>query len=300
MPLELIFFLLLFSPIACEDEKAEKVEINKDLIQIISPKSEEMLRVAIGTMVSPERTFVNYIQFLNYLSRKLNMRVKLIQRMTYREINELLGKNMVDLAFICSGPYVEARKTYGIQLLVVPVVHGRTLYHSYIIVSKDSGIRNLDGLKGKKFAFTDTYSLTGYFFPSFLIAQKGFTPEEYFSEIIFTHSHDNSIIAVSQGIVDGAAVDNLIYDYLAENEPRIVEGAKVIFISPPFGIPPVVVPEGLSSDLKKRLRWVFLNMHKDELGKDILKKLNIERFELASDTLYESIKGIIDFMESFH
>ncbi len=296
----LIFFSVLVLSITCENEKVNKIELNKDLMETVKPKNDEVLKVAIGAMLSPQRTFINYVQLLNYLSEKLSMPVMLIQRQTYLEINELLGKNEVDLGFICSGPYVSAHKTYGVEVLVIPIVNGKAYYRSYIIVAKESNIKNLDELKDKRFAFTDNYSLTGCLFPSFLIAQKGFTPEEYFSEIIFTHSHDNSIIAVNQRIVDGAAVDNLVYDYLSENESSMVDRTRIILISPPFGIPPVVVPKNLSLDLKQRLKDVFLNMDKDEAGKNILKKLNIDRFETGSDSLYESIMVIMDFIEHFH
>ncbi len=48
------------------------------------------------------------------------------------------------MAFICGGPYVIGHDEFGLQLLVAPMVDGKPLYYSYIIVGKDSEIENLD------------------------------------------------------------------------------------------------------------------------------------------------------------
>jgi len=44
-----------------------------------------------------------------------------------------------------------------------------TTYKSQILVRSDSGITDLNGLKGKKFAFVDPISASGYLFPTLLI-----------------------------------------------------------------------------------------------------------------------------------
>jgi ABC-type phosphate/phosphonate transport system substrate-binding protein len=82
------------------------------------------LRVAVAAMVSPKETLELYRQLLTYLGHKLGKDLELVQRKTYGEVNELIGKGLIDLAFICSGPYVMGKDRYGFVLLAVPVVHG--------------------------------------------------------------------------------------------------------------------------------------------------------------------------------
>ena len=55
-----------------------------------------------------------------------------------KEINELLAKSQIDLAFICSGPYVDGKEKYGFQLVATPEVQNSHFYHSYLIVNKTS------------------------------------------------------------------------------------------------------------------------------------------------------------------
>jgi phosphonate transport system substrate-binding protein len=81
------------------------------------------LRVAVAAMVSPKETLELYRQLLTYLGYKTGKDLELVQRKTYGEVNELLGKGLIDLAFICSGPYVTGNDRYGFILLAVPEVH---------------------------------------------------------------------------------------------------------------------------------------------------------------------------------
>ena len=50
------------------------------------------LRVAVAAMISPKETLEVYRQLLAYLGHKLGKDVELVQRKTYGEVNELLGK----------------------------------------------------------------------------------------------------------------------------------------------------------------------------------------------------------------
>src|SRR5205823_13784404 len=81
-----------------------------------------------------------------------------------------------------------------------------TTYKSQILVRSDSGITDLNGLKGKKFAFVDPISASGYLFPLNLVkAKTGQDPKTFFGSTIFAGGHDKAALAVYQGTVDGAA-----------------------------------------------------------------------------------------------
>jgi phosphonate transport system substrate-binding protein len=81
-----------------------------------------------------------------------------------------------------------------------------TTYQSQIIVGADSGINSLADLKGKRFAFVDPISASGYLFPTLTVKQKtGQEPKTFFSQTIFANGHDKAALAVYSGQVDGAA-----------------------------------------------------------------------------------------------
>jgi phosphonate transport system substrate-binding protein len=241
-------------------------------------------------MLTPKEGFVYYQQLLNYIAEILERPVKLVDRESYTEVNNLIKSGYIDAAFVCGRPYIDGRDEFGLELLVAPQVYGKARYHSYIIVSKDSSIENFKELRGKSFAFADPLSNTGKLFPTYMLAKIGETPDSFFHKHIYTYAHDKSIKAVAQGIVDGAAVDHLIWEYLNRTNPEFTSKTRVIEKSPPYGIPPVVVRPGLDPELKEKLRKIFLNAHKDEKGRKILKGMMIDKFVLIDESAYESIE----------
>jgi len=241
-------------------------------------------------MITPREGFVYYRGFLDYIGKKLDRHVEFIDRENYREINQLLKSGNVDAAFVCSGPYVEGHREFGLELLAAPQAYGQTVYYAYIIVARDSPIAKFDELKGRTFAFSDPDSNSGRLVPEFMLAKMGETPDSFFNKYIFTYAHDKSIKAVAQGIVDGASVDSLIWDYADKLNPQFTSKTKIIRKSAPYAIPPFVVRPGLDDKLKKALKRIFLAAHADPEGKELLKKMMIDRFVEIDDKAYDSIR----------
>lgn len=241
-------------------------------------------------MITPREGFRYYREFLDYVGERLGRPVEFVDREDYAEINKLVETGNVDVAFVCGGPYVDGRKQFGMELLVAPQAYGGTVYFSYIIVPKDSPIGTFKDLRGKRFAFTDPLSNTGKLVPTYMLARMGETPESFFSRSLYAQTHDKAIKAVAEQVVDGAAVDSLIWEYANRTDPRYTARTKIIEKSPPFGIPPVVVARQLDGETKKRLKEIFLTAHEDEQGKRILKNMMIDRFVVISDSAYDSIR----------
>lgn len=248
------------------------------------------LRVAVAAMISPRETFDLYRQLLAYLGRKLGQDLEFVQRKTYGEIDELLGRGQLDLAFICSGPYVSGKDRYGFEPLAVPEVHGSHSYRSYLIVNKASSFQRLEDLKGHTFAFTDPDSNTGRLVPTYWLAAMGARPETFFRQVIYTYSHDNSIMAVARNLVDGAAVDGLIWDFYQERNPAFTSKTRIIKKSEPYGIPPLVASRHLARESRERIRELLFSMHQDPAGKKILGELMIDRFIPPQEEWYDTVR----------
>jgi phosphonate transport system substrate-binding protein len=259
----------------------------------VPPSGKPSLRIAVAAMFSPEETLSVYQELMDYIAGKLDRPVELKQRRTYQEVNDMLGTGKLDAAILCSGPYVHARRQYGVQLLAVPVIRGSPTYHSYIIVPPGSQARSLDDLRGKRFAFTDPLSTSGHLYPVYALVTQGQQPATFFSKTLFTYSHDNSIEAVAEGVVDGAAVDSLIYDYLLARHPALGSRTRIIQTSPAMGAQPVAIPRTLAPATKQGLRDLFLNMDQDPSAQKILRQLGVDRFIAGSDALYDGIRAML-------
>lgn len=256
------------------------------------PQKRPPLRIGMGAMITPKDGYVYYQRLHGYIEKKLGQPVQLVDRGNYDEMNKLLESGGVDAAFVCAGPYVEGKVKFNLELLAMPLVKGQPIYHSYILVHKDSTITNFKELRGKVFAFTDPKSNSGKLVPTYMLAKMKETPESYFSRTEYTYGHDKSIRAVAEKIVDGAAVDSLIWEYTAKKHPELTAQTRILVKSDPYGIPPFVVRPGLAPEIKKRLMDILLSASSDPEGKEILEGMMIDSFVAGDDHNYDSVRGM--------
>jgi len=254
------------------------------------------LRVAVAPVLSVKTTSVLYQQLTTYISQELGRPVELVQGKTYAEINDMLKSGDVTVALVCTNPYLQGKDDFGMELLAAPQVRGEVVYQSLLIVNRNSKANSLDDLRGATFAFSDPLSNTGRLAPLYQLARRGTNPDAFFSQTIFTYSHDSSIRAVADGVVAAAAVDSLVFDYLASTEPALTDKVRVIDRWGPFGINPVVVNPRLDAGLKQDLQRLFLEMDKDPEGLALLRSLQIDKFIVPDDSLYDSVRAMRSYL----
>ena len=256
-----------------------------------APRSGEPLRMAIGAMISPEQTFRFYSDLFQLLAARLHRPLELKQRRTYEEINALVVRGEVDLAWICTGAWPVLDRERAARLLAVPVVGGASTYQALILAGtarpEAAGLRDL---RGARFAFTDPISLTGCGYPKSRVVEMGGDPATYFGSTFFTYGHDRSIEAVHRGLAGGASVDSLVYDYVAKRFPEEVEGVRVLERSPSFPIPPLVVPAGTSEERMAEIRTALFGLARDEEGKKLLDALLLDGFAIPDDRAYARMR----------
>lgn len=288
----LLAFAASLSLAGCAREEERRVSLESHQAAAPAPTQagRQRIRFAVGGMITPKEGMGYYRDFLRYVGEQVGVEVEYVDREGYAEINKMLKDGQLEAAFVCSGPYVDGRAQFGLELLAAPQAYGATTYHSYIIVPKSSPVSTFAGLRGKRFAFTDPLSNSGTLVPTYMLARSNETPQSYFKETVFTGSHDKSIKAVAQGIVDGAAVDSLIWEYLRETSPEQTAQTRIIERSPPYGIPPLVVPPGLDPVLKEKLRRAVLGAHAEPKGIAILARMKIDRFVEVPDSAYDSVR----------
>jgi len=293
----LIVAVIFFGLSGCDKNEEKIIILDQAETTLKNPEITAKVRIAIGGMITPKEGVVYYRDLLRYIQDKIGEKIEYVDRESYAEINEMLKTGKLEAAFVCSGPYTEGKKQFGLELLVAPQAYGSTMYYSYILAAKNTSLQSFEELRGKRFAFTDPLSNTGKLVPTYMLAKMNETPEHFFKEIIFTHSHDKSIKAVAQGIVDGAAVDSLIWEYLNATNPEFTSKTRIVIKSPPYAIPPVAVPRGLDPGLKDKLKQAFLNAHLDPKGQMILQKMRIDRFVVIDDRAYDSVRAMKDWLK---
>lgn len=302
LPSCMLMFLLVpvaLLAVSCNSSTSQ-VDMEKVVPETAATTSKDLrtpLHIAVAAMISPETTRQYYEELLRLVADRMGRRAVFSQRRTYAEVNTMVMNKEVDAAFVCAGPYTKGHEQFGMEMIAVPVVHGVTVYHSYILAHRDSSYNSLNDLRGKKFAFTDPDSNTGSLVPTYMLARRGETPASFFREYFYSNSHDNSIKAVADGQADGAAVDSLIWEFLNTINPALTSRTKIIEKSPPYGIPPIVVHPAMDAATKKQLKQIFLTLHEEKESALLLAKIQVDRFVERDDKMYDTVREMNRWLE---
>lgn len=253
----------------------------------------QALRVGIASVLLPQETAVHYRALANFLGERVGRPVILIQRRSYAEIALLLLNGGADIAFFSSGGYANYSGFDEIEILATQQRMGMPYYQGYIVVAKDSKIDDIADLQGRTIAFTDPLSYSGHTFFVELLRQIGQTPETFFGRYIYTYSHDNSFRAVANRVVDAASVSRVVYDRAKERQPALAEAVKIIAVSPPAGIGPVVAGKSVGKRQRKLLRQALVAMHEVPAMQTALRGLSIDRFVPPDPALFEPIRRML-------
>ncbi len=287
----LIGLVLVCSVQFIREATLPKVDLHTQVPSVIAATTApnaKSLRFAVASMVSAEQTFSMYQRLVQRIGRDAGREDVFVLRPSYSDVRQSLEKGQVDVAFVCTGTYVHTLANQTIKLLAQPVFEKGQQYRCLVIVPAESPVQNIADLENRVMAFTDPESNTGCLVPSHLFYQLGHDPETFFRKIIYTGSHDRSIVAVDRKILDVACIDSLIWFSKLRSEPEFKDRIRVIWQSDPFGPPPIVVPATIDFMLEQKLQTAFLNLHQDEEGRAILSGIGIANFIRPKPENYQS------------
>lgn len=152
----------------------------------------------------PQASFVNLEPRLNALLRWIGERagVTLLRRQvrSYDELVRLLRAGSLDVAWLPPIPFARLDGERVVRPLVSAERGGRDAYVSMIVTRVDAAARTLADLRGKRMAWVDPLSATGYVVPRIRVAVR-FPGGSPFGAEAFYGSH----VAVVHAVLDGHA-----------------------------------------------------------------------------------------------
>lgn len=224
----------------------------------------------------------------SYLQRATGYPVSLVTRRTYQEITALLTSGQLDAAWICGFPYVAHRAE--LQLVAVPLWHHKPLYQSYLIVDRDRKGTGILDLRGDIHAFSDPDSNSGFLVTRAALAERHLRPETFFAKTFFTYGHRDVIRAVASGLAGSGSVDGYVYEVVAELEPKVTEGTRILKASEWLGFPPIAAPRVPVDQARlKALTKALWEMHKDDEGRAALRMLRLDGFGAEDTASFDAI-----------
>ncbi|QDY71424.1 phosphonate ABC transporter substrate-binding protein [Qingshengfaniella alkalisoli] len=217
-----------------------------------------------------------------YTEEALGVETSLFAPADYNGVIQGLLGGTLDMAWLGASGYaaVYLEDPEVVEpVLVKTNLDGSYAYHSIGFARKDSGITSLEDMQGKVFGFGDPNSTSGYLIPSVEIPQQtGSTmePGEYFGDVVFTGGHEQTIVAVNNGDIDGGVTwadgqGNWEDGYNSGALRKAVDAGLVdmndlveIWRSKPIPEGPVVVRSALPEDVKAKMIALVENLQETD------------------------------------
>ncbi|HET6922328.1 MAG TPA: putative selenate ABC transporter substrate-binding protein [Anaeromyxobacteraceae bacterium] len=160
----------------------------------------------------------------DYLARALSVEVRFVPVTDYAAAVEGLAGGHLDLVWYGGFTFVQARRRTGNALPLVQREEDAR-FHSKFIARAGSGIRTLQDLKGKTFAFGSVSSTSGHLMPRYELLRAGVDPDRDLSRYAFSGAHDATARWVESGKVDAGALNESVWQKLVEE--RRVDASRV-------------------------------------------------------------------------
>ncbi|MGE5892887.1 MAG: phosphate/phosphite/phosphonate ABC transporter substrate-binding protein [bacterium] len=210
----------------------------------------------------------------DYITEKTGIKIHFTILSRYGNIINTFEGKKLDGAFFGSFTGAMAVAKLDLEPLARPVnLDGLSTYHGLLFVRKDSGIRNIKGMKGKRMAFVERATTAGYLFPIAYLKEHGVTKiNNFFREHYYSGSHDAAIYAVLNREADIGAAKNTIYNIIKQKQPRIDKELLILAESPKVPSNGLCVRKSMPDWMKKKLKETLLNIDKDKKGQEALKK----------------------------
>ncbi|MFJ2486353.1 phosphonate ABC transporter substrate-binding protein [Pseudomonas sp. NPDC087639] len=227
-------------------------------------------------------------QVLDDLQSKIGMPVVPFVATDYNGIIEALRSGKLDVAYLGPFSYVLATSVADVEAFSVAVTKktGQSAYKSVILARKDSGIHSLADLKGHTFAFVDPSSASGHLFPKAGLEQAGFAPDGLFKRVIFSGSHDASILAVENKKVDAAAVADRIFASAVAKGVVKQDDFEVVWSSKPIPESPMVWRKALDPELKQKIAAALASIKDVPWGDQGV----LNGFQPTTDAAYDVVR----------
>jgi phosphonate transport system substrate-binding protein len=220
-----------------------------------------------------------------YLTKKIGITVNFRASPNLGSAVEDLGTNNTQIAYLTPAAYLEAHEKYAVIPLVNPLNKGKGSFTLMIAVQKDSPIKTVTDLRGKKFAFGDKKALLQ---PAVVI-NSGIKLEEFASYDYLNH-YDNIAKAVINGDFDAGIIKDSIADKFAS------QGLRIIYTSAPLPSYVFAVNKNLPPRTITKLKNAMLALKADtDEHKAILSAIEngYDGFEVAKDKDFDGIRKLL-------
>ena len=251
----------------------------------------KVIRMGLIPADDADEMLRDYAPIQAYLSEKLGVPVEIQVTSDYTAAIEAMRAKHIDMAWFGPFSYVIAANVAGAEAIVngISKETGSATYKSIIVANANSGIKTIDDLKGKSFAFVDPASTSGNLITRKMLIEEGIDPDKDFSTSYFAGTHNAVEYAVANGKVDAGADSDNSYSRMVkagEIDPKV---NIIIYESDPIPGSPIVVRKDLPVELKLKIQQALIDMDEQTIHK-VDGWGSISSYKKVSDSDYDVIR----------
>lgn len=261
-----------------------------------SDSGPQPLRVGVIPFEQPDKIKESYQLFASYLGSKAGGRSgEVFVTPDYSGVLQALKSDQIDCAYLNPLSYVLAAKEFKgspeqLVPLAMPYFHGSPTYRGIVFVRKDSGIENVRDFKGKRFAFGDTTSTSGYLYPAGMMVEAGINPTTDVKPANITGPA--GVFAVLNHQADGGATFEGGIELALKNRSDR-DQIKIIATTDPIPNGMFVARGNLNPATIAELRQALVDINTDPDGKAALKAMEYDKWIPADDSVFNSVRSKI-------
>jgi phosphate/phosphite/phosphonate ABC transporter binding protein len=251
----------------------------------------EELRFGFTPVLGQSQTRAEFEPLMAYLSDATGQRVVLYVAKDYGDLRTQMESGSVDIGSFSPFAYVDAARGGKVRIIAQSLIEGSGTYRGIIVARRDSGLKSLADLAGKRFAFVDPKSASGYVYSRAMLLGKGIRPETGFSEVIFGGDHNKVIEAVLGRRVDaGATYDGAIG--IARAAGARTEDLAILASTDPIPHDAIAVRSGLDAMLSQRIQEALVDLERTKAGRSVIagSRKGLTGFAVAVDGLYDPVR----------
>jgi ABC-type phosphate/phosphonate transport system substrate-binding protein len=219
-----------------------------------------------------------YKPLLQLLSKELKQNVKLQKVDKYSVFEKGLAEGKYDLAFIHPAHVgLYAVKHDGYVGLVT--AKGYTDYRAHIMVNKDSPLKTMEDLRGKKIGVPALESITTVMFTAALRQLNFPQPERAYTA---TRYQDAVPFMIENGFVDAGVTGS------AKVAKKWVDkGGRILAETKPTPIKQFIISKKISEADREKVKTLLLTLPDSEIGRTALSKINMTGFVPWNDAIMD-------------
>ena len=200
-----------------------------------------------------------FADFMEHLTKTTGKRVRWFPAESYAAQVEAMRSGRLHIAGVATGPTAFAVNLAGfVPIVAMQRADGSVGYTLQLITHRDTSVKSVMDLKGKRVAHVAPSSNSGDIAPRALFKAMGIEPDKDY-KVLYSGKHDNSIMGVVNKDYDAAPVASTVVERMQARGMFKPGTLRVVYESSAFPRTAFGVAHNLAPELQEKIKQAFVS-----------------------------------------